>query len=52
VRFTEVAVQFGDNGLVSVSLLLPELTTGQITVRAQYSLDDRWIVATAVATTE
>jgi 4'-phosphopantetheinyl transferase EntD len=52
VRFTEVALQFGDNGLVSVSLLLPELTTGQITVRAQYSLDDRWIVATAVATTE
>jgi enterobactin synthetase component D len=52
VRFTEVALQFSDDGLVSVSLLLPELTTGQIMVRAQYSLDERWIVATAVATTE
>ena len=52
VRFTEVSLQFADDGFVSVSLLLPELTTGQIMVRAQYSLDDRWIVATAVATTE
>jgi 4'-phosphopantetheinyl transferase EntD len=51
VRFTEVALQFADDGLVSVSLLLPELATGQVTVRAQYSLDDRWIVATAVAET-
>ena len=52
VQFTEVALQFGDDGAVAVSLLLPELATGQIIVRAQYSLDERWIVATAVATTE
>lgn len=51
VRFTEVALAFTDNGSVSVSLLLPELSHGDMTVRAQYSLDDRWIVATAVATT-
>jgi enterobactin synthetase component D len=49
VQFTEVALQFGDDGAVSVSLLLPELATGQIIVRAHYSLDERWIVATAVA---
>lgn len=51
VGFTEVALQFGDDGAVAVSLLLPELATGQITVRAHYSLDERWIVATAVAET-
>jgi hypothetical protein len=45
-------LQFADDGLVSVSLLLPELLHSDMTVRAQYSLDDRWIVATAVATTE
>lgn len=50
VRFTEVALRFIDDGTVSASLLLPELAVGDITVRAQYSLDDRWIVATAVAT--
>ncbi len=51
VQFTEVALQFTDDGAVAVSLLLPELATGQITARAHYSLDDRWIVATAVAET-
>ena len=51
VRFTEVALQFFDDGAVAVSLLLPELAPEEITVRAQYALDDRWIVATAVATT-
>jgi 4'-phosphopantetheinyl transferase EntD len=51
VRFTEVALQFSDDGAVAVSLLLPELAPEEITVRAQYALDDRWIVATAVATT-
>lgn len=51
VRFTEVALHFTDTGLVSVSLLLPELLHGDMTVHAHYSLDDRWIVATAVATT-
>ena len=52
VQFTEVALQFTDDGAVAVSLLLPELATGQITARAHYSLNDRWIVATAVATTK
>ncbi|WP_309671784.1 4'-phosphopantetheinyl transferase superfamily protein, partial [Gemmatimonas sp.] len=46
VRFTEVALQFTDTGLVSVSLLLPELSQGNVTVHAHYALDDRWIVAT------
>jgi len=52
VRFTEVALRFTDEGTVIVSLLLPELADGEIAVRAQYSLNDRWIVATAVASTE
>jgi 4'-phosphopantetheinyl transferase EntD len=52
VRFTEVALRFTDDGAVAVSLSLPELSHGNMSVRAQYSLDDRWIVATAVATTE
>ena len=49
VRFTEVALRFTDHGTVAVSLLLPELGNGEIVVRAQYALSDRWIVATAVA---
>jgi 4'-phosphopantetheinyl transferase EntD len=51
VQFTEVALQFTETGLVSVSLLLPELLHRDVTVHAHYALDDRWIVATAVATT-
>ena len=51
IRFTEVALRFGDDGTVSVTLLLPELANGDMVVHAQYSLEDRWIVATAVATT-
>ncbi len=51
VRFTEVALQFNESGSVSVSLLLPELLHSDVAVHAQYTLDDRWIVATAVATT-
>ncbi len=50
VRFTEVALQFTESGTVSVSLLLPELRRRDATVHAHYTLDDRWIVATAVAT--
>ncbi|QJR35566.1 4'-phosphopantetheinyl transferase family protein [Gemmatimonas groenlandica] len=50
VRFTEVALEFTADGAVAVSLLLPELLHGDMTVRAQYSIDDRWIVATALAT--
>ena len=49
VRFTEVVLRFTDHGTVAVSLLLPELGNGELLVRAQYSLSDRWIVATAVA---
>ncbi len=52
VRFTEVALRFTDESTVAVSLLLPELANGEISVRAQYVLDDRWIMATAVASTE
>lgn len=52
VRFTEVALRFTNDGAVAVSLLLPELANGEITVGAQYAVDDRWIVATAVASTE
>ena len=52
VRFTEVALRFTGNGRVAVSLLLPELADNAMVVRAQYSIDDRWIVATAVASTE
>ena len=37
--------------LLAAALLLPELAPDAITVRAQYALDDRWIVATAVAET-
>ena len=51
VHFTEVALHFTETGLVSVSLLLPELVHSDVTVHAHYALDDRWIVATAVATT-
>ncbi len=51
VRFTEVALRFTDDGTVAVSLLLPEFATTNITVRAQYAVDDRWLIATAVATT-
>ena len=51
VHFTEVALQFSGDGAVAVSLLLPELAPDAITVRAQYALDGRWIVATAVAET-
>ncbi|WP_411279641.1 4'-phosphopantetheinyl transferase family protein [Gemmatimonas sp.] len=52
VRFTEVALRFSNDGAVAVSLRLPELANGEITVGAQYAVDDRWIVATAVASTE
>lgn len=52
VHFTEVALRFTGNGGVAVSLLLPELADREMVVRAQYSIDDRWIVATAVASTE
>jgi len=52
VRFTEVALRFTDEGTVAASLLLPELANGEITVGAQYAIDDRWIVATAVASTK
>jgi len=52
VRFTEVALRFTDEGTVAASLLLPELANGEITVGAQYAIDDRWIMATAVASTE
>ncbi len=52
VRFTEVALRFTDTGSVGVTLLLPEFANGEISMHAQYSLDDRWIVATAVASTE
>ncbi len=50
VRFTEVALAFAESGSVSVSLLLPELLDSEVRVHAHYLLDDRWIVATAVAT--
>ncbi len=51
VQFTEVALQFADDGAVAVSLLLPELLHRDVTVHAHYAFDDRWIVATAVAET-
>jgi 4'-phosphopantetheinyl transferase EntD len=49
VRFTEVALHFTDEGTVAVTLLLPELASGSLTVRAHYALDTRWIIATAIA---
>jgi enterobactin synthetase component D len=50
VRFTEVALRFTDAGAVHVTLLLPELQQGELRVEAQYRIEDRWIVATALAT--
>jgi 4'-phosphopantetheinyl transferase EntD len=49
VRFTEVALHFTNEGTVAVTLLLPELASGSLTVRAHYALDTRWIIATAIA---
>lgn len=50
VRFTEVALRFINDGTVHVTLLLPELQHSALRVEAQYRLEDRWIVATALAT--
>lgn len=49
VRFTEVALHFTNEGTVAVTLLLPELASGALTVHAHYALDARWIIATAIA---
>lgn len=49
VRFTEVALQFAEDGTVAVTLLLPELAHSGITVHAHVALDDRWIISTAIA---
>lgn len=50
VRFTEVELDRpvdADSGEATVKLLLPELQTGEVAVRAQWHLDGDWIVATA-----
>ncbi len=49
VRFTEVALEFTEHGGVRVSLLLPELSHGELQVHAHYALHDKWIIATATA---